>query len=55
MRYLLDTNVISEPMHSRSNATVLDWLHLQTPLDLCISTLQRDCAERGIPLFNPWT
>ena len=39
MRYLLDTNVISEPFKRAPEQRVVDWLSAQSPLDLCISVL----------------
>src|SRR6185437_72206 len=39
MRYLLDTNVISEPFKRAPEQKVVDWLSAQSPLDLCISVL----------------
>lgn len=39
MRYLLDTNVISEPFKRAPHQRALDWLSKQSPLDLSISVL----------------
>ncbi|HET7552719.1 MAG TPA: type II toxin-antitoxin system VapC family toxin [Gemmatimonadaceae bacterium] len=39
MRYLLDTNVISEPFKRSPDRTVVRWLAEQSPLDLSISVL----------------
>ena len=39
MRYLLDTNVISEPFKRVPEPRVVDWLDAQSPLDLHISVL----------------
>ena len=39
MRFLLDTNVISEPFKRSPEARVVQWLAEQSPLDLCISVL----------------
>lgn len=39
MRYLLDTNVISEPFKRSPDPRVVRWLAEQSPLDLSISVL----------------
>lgn len=39
MRYLLDTNVISEPFKRSPDPKVMQWLAEQSPLDLYISVL----------------
>ena len=39
MRYLLDTNVISEPFKRSPDRKVTQWLATQSPLDLYISVL----------------
>lgn len=39
MRYLLDTNVISEPFKRVPEPRVVDWLDQRSPLDLYISVL----------------
>jgi predicted nucleic acid-binding protein len=39
MRYLLDTNVISEPFKRSPASKVVGWLSAQSPLDLSISVL----------------
>ena len=39
MRYLLDTNVISEPFKRVPEPRVVDWLDHRSPLDLYISVL----------------
>jgi len=39
MRYLLDTNVISEPFKRSPDPRVVHWLADQSPLDLSISVL----------------
>lgn len=39
MRYLLDTNVLSEPLKRSPDPRVLRWLEAQSPLDLAISAL----------------
>lgn len=50
MRYLLDTNVLSEPMKPRPEPRVLSWLEEQSPLDLAISVLTLGEIEKGIRL-----
>jgi predicted nucleic acid-binding protein len=39
MRYLLDTNVISEPFKRAPHAGATQWLEAQSALDLCLSVL----------------
>ena len=39
MRYLLDTNVLSEPARPHPEANVLAWLEAQPQIDLAISVL----------------
>ena len=38
-RYLLDTNVLSEPMRPRPAATVLRWLDARNPANLFLSAI----------------
>jgi toxin FitB len=50
MRYLLDTNVISEPFKRSPESKVVDWLASQSPLDLCISVLTLGELTMGFEL-----
>ncbi len=52
MRYLLDTNVVSELMKPTPSATVVGWLRRQRPLDLTLSVLTIGELERGIALLE---
>ena len=48
MKYLLDTNTVSEPMRARPNAAVLAWLTGQLLTDLAVSVITLGEIERGI-------
>ena len=48
MRYLLDTNVLSELVKRRPDARVRRWIDAQSPLDLALSVLSLGEIERGI-------
>lgn len=48
MRYLLDTNVLSELVKRRPDARVSQWIEAQSPLDLAISVLTLGEIEKGI-------
>ena len=48
MRYLLDTNVLSELVKPRPSRKVLDWVARQSPLDLSISCLTIGEISAGI-------
>ena len=50
MRYLLDTNVISEPFKRSPNPGVVAWFAAQSPLDLCISVLTLGELTMGFEL-----
>ena len=50
MRYLLDTNVISEPFKRSPESKVVDWLASQSPLDLCVSVLTLGELTMGFEL-----
>jgi predicted nucleic acid-binding protein len=50
MRYLLDTNVISEPFKRSPEPRVVDWLNKQSPLDLYISVLTLGELTMGFEL-----
>jgi toxin FitB len=39
MKYLLDTNVISEPMKARPNPGVMKWISAQDEDEVCISVV----------------
>ena len=51
MRFLLDTNVLSEPARPRASELVLDWLRSQPSLDLAISVLTLGEIRKGIARF----
>ena len=48
MRYLLDTNVLSELVKRRPDPRVTQWIDAQSPLDLAISVLSLGEVEKGI-------
>lgn len=48
MRYLLDTNVLSELVKRRPDRRVTQWIDAQSPLDLAISVLSLGEVEKGI-------
>ena len=50
LRYLLDTNVISEPFKRSPEAKVINWFASQSPLDLCISVLTLGELTMGFEL-----
>lgn len=50
MRYLLDTNVISEPLKRSPDVHVVDWLNAQSPLDLHLSVLTLGELTMGFEL-----
>ncbi len=52
MRYLLDTNVLSELVRPTPNATVVVWINRQRALDLALSVLTIGELERGIALLE---
>lgn len=51
MRYLLDTNVLSELVRPTPNAAVVRWIDQQGALDLALSVLTLGELERGIALL----
>lgn len=48
MRFLLDTNVISEPLQRDPDAEVIAWVRSCNPLDLHLSVISLGEIERGI-------
>ena len=50
MRYLLDTNVISEGLRPRPDAGVLGWQSGQSSLDLFVSVLSFGEIRKGVEL-----
>ncbi len=48
MRYLLDTNVISELVRPSPTASVVEWVRVQSALDLTLSVLTLGEVETGI-------
>ncbi len=53
MRYLLDTNVVSEPTRPRPNQHVQQWLRTQPAFDLAISVLTLGELQKGYVLLPP--
>lgn len=47
-RYLLDTNIVSNPVKPAPSLTLLDWLGMQSDEDLFISSLTLAEIRRGI-------
>ena len=48
MRYLLDTNVISELVRPSPSANVVEWVRARSALDLVLSVLTLGELEKGI-------
>lgn len=55
MRYLLDTNILSELVRPRPDARVTAWIEAQSPLDLAISVLSLGEVEKGIARLTAGT
>jgi len=53
MRFLLDTNVLSEPARRSPDKTVLGWFRSLAPLDACISVLTLGEIGKGVGLMPP--
>lgn len=53
MRFLLDTNVLSEPARKEPDPGVLEWFGKLAPLDACISVLTLGEIGKGIGLMAP--
>jgi toxin FitB len=53
MRFLLDTNVLSEGAKPRPDPGVVTWLGGQSPVDLAISALTLGEIRRGVDLLDP--
>lgn len=53
MRYLIDTNVFSEPMKPRPNRTVMRWAESQPREALAISTVSLGEVRKGLDLLAP--
>ncbi|HEX2187306.1 MAG TPA: type II toxin-antitoxin system VapC family toxin [Longimicrobiaceae bacterium] len=51
MRYLLDTNVLSEPARPHPSPHVLAWLKEQSALDMAISVLTLGEIAKGVQLL----
>jgi toxin FitB len=51
MRFLLDTNVLSEAAKPRPNAGLLEWIRETPPLDLAISVLTIGEIQKGVTLL----
>lgn len=52
-RYLLDTNVVSEPMRPRPEPAVLGWLEARDPLDLFLSSITLGELVAGVGRLVP--
>lgn len=52
MRYLLDTNVLSELVRPAPDANVVAWVRAQRPLDLMLSVLTIGELEQGIAALD---
>jgi predicted nucleic acid-binding protein len=53
MRYLLDTNFLSEAARPRPDPGVLSWTRQQSPFDLFVSALSFGEIRKGIALRAP--
>jgi len=53
MRYLLDTNVLSEPARRDPDPTVIRWLRTLSSLEACISVLTLGEIGKGVSLMAP--
>lgn len=51
MRFLIDTNVLSEAAKPRPEPRVLEWIKAQSPLDLAVSVLTLGEIEKGVSLL----
>lgn len=55
MRYLLDTNVLTEPAKPHPDPNVVAWLQAQSPLDLAVSVLTFGEVQKGVSLLPAGT
>lgn len=53
MRFLLDTNVLSEPARPHPDEKVVAWFRNMDPLDACISVLTLGEIGKGVSLMPP--
>lgn len=53
MRYLIDTNVLSEPTRPRPNSAVLRWTESQPRDALAVSTVSLGEVRKGLDLLAP--
>ena len=53
MRFLLDTNVLSEPARQHPEERVVEWFRSLAPLDACISVLTLGEIGKGVSLMPP--
>lgn len=53
MKYLLDTNIISELISKQPNQAVLDWLDQLDPQDVYISVITIGELRKGIAMLPP--
>lgn len=53
MKYLLDTNAVSEPQRPNPDRGYMDWLAAQIPDDLAISALTFGELRRGVTALGP--
>ncbi len=52
-RYLLDTNVVSEPMRPRPAPSVLRWFEARDPVDLYLSSITLGELVAGVGRLEP--
>jgi toxin FitB len=53
MRFLLDTNVLSEGARPRPDPGVVAWLEAHSPLDMAVSALTFGEIRKGVDLLDP--
>lgn len=52
MRYLLDTNVLTEPAKPLPDPKVVAWLQAQSPIELALSVLTFGEVQKGVSLLT---
>lgn len=53
MRFLLDTNLLSEGARRRPDPGVIAWLETHSPLDMVVSALTFGEIRKGVDLLDP--
>ena len=53
MRFLLDTNVVSEWSKAQPNSQVIEWVERQSSSDLAVSAMTLAEVHYGIELYPP--